>query len=325
MKKRKRVWGILFVICLLFSAADYSVFAQSVTEAGGVAMGGNPSFDADELFDETSFRWDWFSTQESRMAILPKENLSSKDFHLDWDLFVGMNDKKVRDFQSVTLGGQAAQTMDYQWKPYGLIYQGAYEGEKSIAMTEFFEDKNSLVRCFEINGASGEELTFQYDGKFKHSGTQDTVEVTILDDGSVLMEGPDYYYLSKIMLLDESSKCGEILRPEKEGTRWSVRTTCGSDHVKIASTVTLAVKHDDPTDKTVKERSAIFSDYSVDAGLQKVKTAWNERLSKVPAPAKWGIQELDAKGVTERQHQQSFYAAWTFLYMACKIIILSKC
>ena len=318
MKKILKMFLCMFVILSNMTLVD--VKAESSSKIGDVVLEGDDQFDCDELFTEDSYDWNWLSTIGSRTVLLPSQNLNNKDFSLDFDLFVNKDDKKIRNFEKVKLGQdenslKVANNLDYQWTPYCIKYNGTYDKGQTIKMTEFYNDKNTFVRLYDISNADGNIIQMSYKGEFNHGNTQDEVIIKKLEDNSILLEGPDFYFLVKMMLLNEDTTVNKLLSPEINGKEYSFNIPVSTNKMKVATSVTLAVKPDDKSSGTVIERAKTIVDGKISDKLAATKDMWDEKLSNIPKPTVWGIQEVsDNKGVTEVQHQQSFYAAWTFNY-----------
>lgn len=254
---KKLFIGILSVFMMMSQLVMTNVNAltKSPSKLGSVNLEGNADFKSDELFKEDAYDWNWLSTVDSRMVLLPNQNLNKNDFCLDFDLFVNKDDKKIRNFEQVKLNGNKATTIQCQWLPYKIQYSATYENKSTINMSEFFLDNNTFVRSYDIKDAKDKTINIVYNGEFLHGDTKDDVSVKSLPNNSLLLEGPDFYYVVKIMKLNADSSVTEILEPTIKDKKYSANIPVDSENMKIATSVTLAVKPDDNTSNTVIERA----------------------------------------------------------------------
>ncbi len=314
--KMKRV--LTLIVCLavllpsMLALTPLSASAASPDRAeyvGNVKLSGDPAFDSDSIVNSDADQWRWLSYPESRMVVNPGSRPSyDGGMNLNLGLFVN-GVRELTNLQKIQMSatGQSARdavSISTAWYPYKLTANASYGSDGTVEMTEFFVDKNTFVRYVEASGVSGKTMTMSaaIDG------------MTVLSDNSILINSDGYYFVYKVMLLNEDSSVKETIRPEVSGKNWAVSIPFTDDAAKVAFSLTLAAKVDDSSSSTVISRANTAVSGKLSDKLAATKTYWDGKLGKVPAPTVWGIQGVDAKGVTPEQHRRSFYAAWAFNY-----------
>lgn len=318
----KRIIGFLLSAALVVTMLSTAVFAQTESEAsatadtqasvvGTVDTAGNPDFDSDSIVNTDDDQWHWLSYPESRMVLTDpyKDSLYDADMGLSIGLFVsGLSEKK--SIQKIQIGDTESSlsnwdSCDAAWYPYKLTADASY-GKTEMQMDEFFVDKDTFVRYMDLTDVSGRAV--------KIYGSYDNISKTA--DHSILVDADGYYFVYKVLLLNEDGSVNETLEPTVSGSDWSVMIPTNTADVQVAFSLTLGVKNtgDNMDAQTVLARANTAVSGNILDKLASTKSYWDGKLSNVPAPTEWGIQSVDAEDVTPEEHYRAFYAAWAFNY-----------
>ena len=319
---KRKILQILFIaLSCSILVSPLSVFAAPDTNSeesnyvGSVDMSGDQDFDSDSIVNADERQWRWLGYPESRIVVNPnpsflEEPIYDGGLNLNIGLFVNGVHRK-NSIQKLQIGDSETGAKDKtgittKWYPYKLTADVAY-GDSDVEMTEFFVDKNTFVRLFDMKQMQDKVLVLS---------AQDS-GLSVLDDGSLLMRHDDYSFIYKIIKLNADTSVNQIIAPVLSGSdekkEWKVIETCSEDIAKYAFVMTLAVEEDG--EEAAIERSNQILEGTILDKLSATKAFWDGKLAKVPAPENWGIGAgMDAKGVTPEQHRRAFYAAWAFKY-----------
>ena len=319
MKKRivATITSIMLCVTTLFSAvpsyADISVQGGQQSEEaefiGDVATKGDPDFDSDSVMHDGSDQWRWLSYPAGRILVnrgsRPKYD---NKMSLKINLFVdGLKElDNLHQLQMIDGGNtHNANSISTAWYPYKLTADVDYLEKGKLNVTEYFADKDTFVRYIDANSVNGKSLKMS--GEMKG--------LTLQEDGSIIAEEEQYYFLFRVMRLKDDTSVEEIIKPVVNGDKWSAEIPFTKNNEKVAFTMTIAVKCDDAGTDLLKSRADVVSGKKFTDSLKETKDYWDGKLSAIPCPTVWGIQGgLDAKGVTPAQHRRAFYAAWAFNY-----------
>ncbi len=288
--------------------------SQSNSEMlGNVMTKGDTSFDSDSIKNNDDTKWHWMSYPESRIVIHPKETADGRtpydsSLNLNIGLFV-KGIKEVKNFQTVEFKKEdnsenQLQNSKTTWYPYQ--YEASSNlNEGTVHMNEYFVDRNTLVRKFDVQNTTGKVIL----SSEKQNGT------FTKQDNIVIHDANDYYIAYKINVLNNDGSIKSIVDPHVESEQWSAEINL-ADNQHFSISMTLGVKDvkGESLENTVSRSKEATDNKNFSQLLNAAKAFWDQKLAKVPAPTVWGIQGIDAKGVTPEQHRRSFYAAWTYQY-----------
>lgn len=316
MKMAKLISAALSITLLGTSTLSVAQAAESALDApamlGTVLTAGDPDFDSDSIVNTDDSQWRWLSYPESRILINPGTRPEyDGGMNLKATLFVnGM--QNVDNLQKVQLGADSGSVQDAQdiataWYPYKLTAEASYASGANIHMDEFFVDKNTFVRLYNLTDAAGQTLCVS---------VRDIENMQVLDDGTLLADKDDYWLVFHILLLNDDTAPASAAAPVQSGADWKACFSFTESEAKVAFSMTMLPKNvGNNTLQAALDISAAAIEGRLSDKLEATKAYWDEKLGSVPAPTLWGIQGgLDAKGVTEEQHRRSFYAAWAFNY-----------
>ncbi|MCI8360188.1 MAG: hypothetical protein HFE86_02495 [Clostridiales bacterium] len=303
-------------LCLVLLGGELGATPRASAAApatlGTVRLAGDPDFDCDSIVNDEDSQWRWLSYPESRMVVNPGERPKyDGGMNLNATLFVkGM--RQLSNLQKVQAGKTGEEVGDWSslstaWYPYKLTADAAYTGGMQLHMDEFFADKHTFVRLYDLSAADGQTLRMSVRNA---EGLQEQA------DHSLLVETGEYWLVCRMLCLKEDTSVEAIAAPVLSEGDWRADFTFSEDRAKAAFSMTVLPKN---VGDNTRQTAVALSDQAVSGKLSDklaaTKAYWDGKLGGVPAPTRWGIQGgLDPKGVTPEQHRRSFYAAWAFNY-----------
>lgn len=314
-----RMQGIKTRAGLGYSLWEFEVYNESVSldelKVGTVNVQGNKYFNSDSVKNEDSDQWRWISYPESRMVINYQARATETakyDGGMNLNMAVLADGiQKKNQLHKIQMGAKDGDVGDYNsikstWYPYKLTAETSYSKGK-VSMDEFFADKNTFIRLIDVTEAK--------DAKMKMSARRSGM--TLSGDDLVFDESDSWMVFKFLKLNDLGEVVGQYT-PVVNGDDWYVETTFDSDNVKMAFSLTLLPKR---VKNNSKESTQELADKTVGQGkninklLSNTKKFWDAKLSKIPAPDKFGISGNQSNGqISADKHRKSFYAAWTFQY-----------
>ncbi len=276
---------------------------------GSVRVGGNPAFDCDTVINADDSQWRWLSYPGSRMVERPAQ-VYDGGMSLNLGLFVD----GVREFNNVqkiavASAGQTAadwSSCETAWYPYKLTADAVY-GTTALHLDEFFIDQNTFCRYYTLLDCTDADMTLSA----KAEG------ILQREDGILLLETEQYYLAYQILLLRQDGTVSQRVIPTVDDNgNWAATLHFTEDTAQVAFLLTLGAKNcnDGVTAETVATQAKETGMGSIPEKLVATKAYWDQKLQAVPAPTVWGIQSLEANGITPEAHYRAFYAAWAFQY-----------
>lgn len=307
--------GLSFLLMLPNQVRAFSTQSSKSEKEliGKVLVNGDNEFDCDDVKNEDSLQWHWMSYPESRFVLHPStlDNPYKDNLNLRMGLLVhGIKDEsgfQTLNWEKENNAENKLKEVNNTWYPYQLTADAKFE-EGNVNLSEFFVDKNTVVRKFDIQDMKG-SVSISSD---KLGGFQ---KLTLQDN--ILIHETDRYYIAyRVVALDDKGDVSEVIEPTINNDKWNVKVSL-SNHQQFAVSMTLGVKNvnDETIDTVVSRTKETLDSKNYSTMLTATKEFWDQKLSNVPAPTLWGIQAgLDTKGVTPQQHKRAFYAAWAFNY-----------
>lgn len=282
---------------------------------GTVDMQGDENFDSDSLKNSDSDQWRWISYPESRMVMnYQARNTETAKYdggmNLCMAVFVNGIEKKnqIHKFQMGPKDGEAGdyQSLNVAWYPYKLTADATYSKGK-IHMDEFFADKDTYIRLFDITEAK--------DTKFRMTAQRDGMSISGND---LIFDEDNTWMVFKFLKLNDQGEVIGQYTPYISGNEWFVDATLDRDNVKMAFSMTLLPKNvnDNSKESTIKLASkTVGIGKNINSLLAATKKFWDDKLGNIPAPENFGFTGNESNGtISADKHRKSFYAAWTFQY-----------
>lgn len=277
----------------------------SAKKAGLVRLDGDRSFDCDEIKNDHPSQWRWISYPESRMVVNPGNR---PEYGGGMELNIGILSgapERVDNIQRIKIGkiGRPAEewgSCRTAWCPYKLTANAEYKSGAKLHTDEFFADKDTFVRLYDIASAEGQSAALSGEG----------ADISLMEDCAFRLETQTCLIYCRVLQLDSDGRVQKTLRPEIFEKGWKVVINVDGDSIKLAFALTLLPKNKPGAGDGAKALCGKLEDK-----LTATKVFWNKKLRRVPAPELFGIQGgLDPKETTPAQHKRAFYAAWSFLY-----------
>lgn len=315
MKLKKVLCGFLSLavigISCLISPLEVSAVSEKAEVIGSVNMAGDPDFDSDSIMNDEKSQWRWLGYPESRMVMNYGNSMIARyDGKLSLDIAMAVKGfRTVNSVHQILMGPKNGEAMEYTdletaWYPYKLTADAVYE-EGKLHMDEFFADKDTFIRMIEVSDAADAKLQMK-----------STIDGVTKNGNDLLVEQGDYWFVCKILKLNEEGEVIGQYEPQVSEDKWSVEITFDSDSAKLAFSLTMLPKNVDGNsaasvqelaDKTLAEGT------NLNLVLENVKQFWDETLGKVPAPQNFGVEGNQKNGdITSEDHRRAFYAAWAF-------------
>ena len=314
MKFKRVLCGFLSLAVISISYLTLSLEVSAGEKAdvvGSVSMAGSPDFDSDSIMNDETSQWRWLGYPESRMVMNYGSTIVAR-YDGKMSLNIAMAVKGFRTINSVhqiLMGprtGEAVEYMDLEtaWYPYKLTADAVYT-EGKLHMDEFFADKDTFIRMIEVSEAADAKLQMKA-----------TINGVSKNGNDLLVEREDFWFVYKILKLNEAGEVIGQYEPQVSGDKWSVEITFDSDSAKLAFSLTMLPKNvadnsadsaQELADKTLAEGT------NLNIVLADTKQFWDQTLAKIPAPQNFGVEGNKKNGnITSEDHRRAFYAAWAF-------------
>lgn len=222
----------------------------------------------------------------------------------------------------------AASTYRHVWYPYKLGFEAQYNDppQPGLGITsfgqltgcDFLADENTVVRLVRPRQL-WEPTLLQFHGVVSgaaHPGTE-----------ALLVEHEDFFYALAVGRAGGSGfdPPSPASVPQVSNGQWHVEvsiTTLSADEPLTAGdpegkgdallvAVAFATRAEG-ADAAMRRIRRVFSGPGPAKRLEEQKVLWNDYLRRVPAPEKFGIEAIDDKGVTSKEHRLFYYGAWAF-------------
>ncbi len=311
MKFKRVLCGFLSLAVISISYLTLSLEVSAGEKAdvvGSVSMAGSPDFDSDSIMNDETSQWRWLGYPESRMVMNYGSPIVAR-YDGKMSLNIAMAVKGFRTINSVhqiLMGprtGEAVEYMDLEtaWYPYKLTADAVYT-EGKLHMDEFFADKDTFIRMIEVSEAADAKLQMKA-----------TINGVSKNGNDLLVEREDFWFVYKILKLNEAGEVIGQYEPQVSGDKWSVEITFDSDSAKLAFSLTMLPKNvadnsadsaQELADKTLAEGT------NLNIVLADTKQFWDQTLAKIPAPQNFGVEGNKKNGnITSEDHRRAFYAA----------------
>lgn len=210
----------------------------------------------------------------------------------------------------------AADTVVNAWEPHRLAFEGRYPGNVRLRGFDFFYDDETIVRQL----SSDKKAAWVYSGKFEG-------RLSVVGQRTLVVQGRDIQYAVSLgapfgspitfyrTYTDLLARKNPLAIPPEVGY-WSVQvseedtaalsTRVSYSFAELSASVTALVER---AERPVKDPGSVV------AKLQERTNFWDRLLAKVPQPARFGLNRVDPKGVTDTAIRNAYYRAWVFLAM----------
>lgn len=200
------------------------------------------------------------------------------------------------------------------WQPNELPFAASYPDNVNLTGTDFFFDKNTVVRKINFNTNYTGNPNFLLVGKYDHNTTFNN-NILYVNNGTFTYAVKSNIFSNNIIyyssLLELYNQMNGSATPAKSGY-WSVKFDLNSLVDKeLITALGFSYKNDGETQDILTARmEAPFQSGKIAEQYNAQINYWNDFLRKVPMPAKFDIETVDAKGVTGEQVKQTYYKAW---------------
>ncbi|WP_230399484.1 hypothetical protein [Novisyntrophococcus fermenticellae] len=319
--KGKKLLSVMLCLSLLTGTAlgrGDIVRADTPAEenqvVGSVNMEGDYEFDSDSIKNEDENQWRWLGYPESRMAINygKRDGKAKYDGGMNLNAALVVNGLQTKDaLHKIQMGSAEGEVKDYTnlktvWYPYKLTADAQYENG-NLHMDEFFADKDTFIRYIQVENAK--------DTKMRMSASISGIHTL---GSELLVEQKDYWLAYRFLQLDENGEVIGQYQPNVNGNNWSVDISFNDDSQQLAFAMTMLPKN---VGENSEESTLSLAQKTTGEGknigeiLSNTKGYWDEKLSRVPAPQKFGFDGNASNGtISEDKHRRAFYAAWAFQY-----------
>ncbi len=204
-------------ISYLTSPLEISAAREKADVIGSVKMEGNPDFDSDSIMNDETSQWRWLGYPGSRMVMNYGSPMIAKyDGKLSLDIAMAVKGfRTINSVHQILMGPRTDQAKEYMeletaWYPYKLTADAVYE-EGKLHMDEFFADKDTFIRMIEVSDAADAKLQMKapIDGITKNGN-------------NLLIEQMEYWFVCKILKLNEDGEIIGQYEPQVSEDEWSV-------------------------------------------------------------------------------------------------------
>ena len=224
----------------------------------------------------------------------------------------GREFKDVLRIGRITAGGRPAEAATFAtgWYPHALSFRAAYPDGTEIEGYDFFYDENTVVRTMHLDKGGKYLLWGRIRGGASVSAGHSLVITS--SDCKYAVSGGDLslkdisFYAS-----EEDLKNGTGKRNDAGDAGWWAVVIPGRRQADIAVSFGLLSESDRAvTDRAVK---ASRKNNAAKAFAARV-TYWDDFLkNKIPHPADFSLESVDAMGVTPEELRLTYYKAWVLL------------
>lgn len=225
---------------------------------------------------------------------------------------VGEGCRATLDFIEIELREEApdlglASSVQSCWYPHQLTFEASYAApDAQIQGTDFFADENTVVRMLNITNRSAHPLALMFEGcpyaeDYLASGNQ----------GALSFIPGDYACGIRFARKTGYGNYESIPFTLTRGMQWRAEVPVQPGKTDLAVVLSFAVG-ENASALTFSQALEVAAS-SIDERLRARKNEWDGYLARVPAPERFGIEDIDAKGVTADDHRRAYYAAWAFV------------
>ena len=192
------------------------------------------------------------------------------------------------------------------WHPWQLTFEAAYNAPAvTIEGSDFFYDENTVVRMFDIASHAADAVALRIEGR----PYADAARIVHAENVLSLEQHARAYALAIAQKTNNVYRKPDAFTLEQDDFQWRLTVPVQPGNTRLALTVAFASGEDAAA--LARDRAAAERD--IEARRAERKRTWDALLANVPAPTRFGVSGIDAKGVTPDEHRRAYYAAWTFL------------
>lgn len=284
---------------------DYQ-FIPNNSQVGNMLMGGDESLNIDDLKNDAAIQQQltkehhWVVYPYSRLAIYPTQSLETVDPNLNLSVssFYGVNDKgtykaspQLTDFNSITVAGEKATSVDTYWLPYMLGIDAQYRNG-SLNVSDYFINSDTIGRQIINQTPDSVEVSIKNINNGKWSKLEDQF---IFESNDSLNK---YYY---VMTFKQPYEWIE------SDSGYQLKFAAGED-VDMA----LGFATEEQGLSYASHNSNIITSTNSNELLMETKEKWQSLLRIVPAPTNFGFDSQQGN-VSAADHKTLYYSAWTYL------------
>ena len=211
--------------------------------------------------------------------------------------------------------------VDYStaWQANELPFHATYDNNVALDGTDFFYDKNTIIRKIHFNSNDSGNISFIICGYYNGNNVTLTDDVFYVDKGtfryaiksSVFTNVTLRFYKTKLELLGQVNG---TTYPPVDGY-WSVQFYLDDlPHQEVNTAIAFSYRNDNEDENVLTGRvQDPFYSGNIEQHYNAQKKYWNDFFSKVPLPSNFAIETVDAKGVTAGQVRNIYYQAWVHI------------
>ncbi len=240
-----------------------------------------------------------------------------------WAVGIGsyfiLNDIKVLSPQSSEIPCTEATDYSTAWQANELPFQATYDNNVVMDGTDFFYDKNTIIRKMHFNSNYTGNPSFIICGYYSGSDIALTDDILYVDNGTfkyaikstVLTNATIKFYSTRLELMGQVNGTSS---PSTSGY-WSVQFDLNNlPNKELFSSIAFSYKNDneDPDALTNRIKRPFISN-NIEVQYNTQKEYWNDFYSKVPLPSNFEIETVNSKGVTAEQIRNIYYKSWVHI------------
>ena len=301
-------------ILLLGTIATPAALGSTGQEIGGLALGGNPVFNADSIAQTTGKDRRWHSFPGGRLCLNPATpgtfalEATPDDLALNLGGYLGTRVLRLPGVVRVELlreGGEVLKpvTRRTDWYPHQLVSRAMFEDGRELMVTDAFVDADSsLLRVLETRESPG--LILRVFGEIPVAAKAGWGA----DTGALRISGPGYHFALRFSGLPDG------VAPRFEGRVWRLELPVRAESARVA--VGLGFATDGEGAQTALDRASGVLSRPPAEVFASTRSVMEGFLRRVPAPSVWGLDATLAADVSREEHRQGYYMAWAFLYQS---------
>lgn len=240
-----------------------------------------------------------------------------------WAVGIGsyfiLSDIKVLSPQSQEMPCMEATDYSTAWQANELPFHAVYDDNVVMDGTDFFYDKNTIIRKMHFNSNYTGSPSFIICGYYSGNDVALTDDILYVDNGtfryaiksSVLTSANIRFYKTRLELLGQVNGSTS---PSTDGY-WSVQFDLDTlPDKELSTSIAFSYKNDNEEDVVLTDRvEQPFYSNNMEVQYNAQKEYWNDFYSKVPLPLNFAIETVNAKGVTAGQVRNIYYKAWVHI------------
>ncbi len=230
-----------------------------------------------------------------------------------------LSDIKVLSPESSETPCMVATDYSTAWQANELPFQAVYDDNVVMDGSDFFYDKNTIIRKMHFNSDYSGSPSFILCGFYSGSNVSLTDDILYVDNGifkyaiksTVLTNSTIKFYKTKLELLGQVNGTSS---PSTDGY-WSVQFNLNNlPNRELYSAIAFSYMNDNEDEIELTNRIQLpFDSNNMEEQYNAQKEYWNDFYSKVPLPSNFAIETVDNKGVTAEQVKNIYYKAWVHI------------